>query len=967
MFHYNRLGSNCSTFVRAKLVSLPQYRISRILGGKLGRLLPAVLAAAAACAPYSALASDTPLYQPAPAWVLPAVMPPNTSDSPPLLILDFQHRIEDGRLWSYVDQATRISTPEILAQAATLTIPWAPDKGDLLIHELSILRGEQKIDLIANGQKFTVLRREQALEQRELTGILTATIAVEGLQVGDVLQLRATVTAKDDALAGRVQDIMPIIAQPARVGFARMRFSWPTNAAPRWKIIADGVKGVPVRKGAYTEMTLSLPAPKQPEMPEDAPSRFRRSPLIELATFSDWADVSKTMATLYRTEHAILPGSPVAAEVAAIMASEATAIGRAQRALQLVQDKIRYLAIGMDGGNYIPPKPTRTWELRYGDCKAKTLLLIAMLHAMNIEAEPVLANVGLSDFVPERLPSAGAFNHIFVRAVIDGETFWLDGTGSGSRIADIRDTPPFQYVLPVRLTGADLIKIDAHANARPMIDLSVDADESVSVELPSAFHATLVVHGPQAAAIALAKTQLGEKEQGEAVRQFLQQFIGEGQYTNATITPDSASGDVTLRANGVVTTPWATEDRRRKRAVTYALSGFDFAPDRSKPSWAEIPVAVNPPQGMRYRLRLKLPDNGRGFAIDGETNLKERLAGFNLSRSMQMDGGIVTLDERFDSLGGEIAAKQIPAERDAVATAKARSPRIVAPVDTARRWTLTASEMATSTQVKAIRAVFDKVIKDDPEEATGYTSRAAFLNGTGDRRGALADMGRAIAIAPSVSSYLQRAAISYELGDVKSALADAEAARALDPASGDAIQRVSYFDAELGNLGRGIALLDQRIALGGETRSFFREAKASLIGDFGDVHEAIKLYDILIAEKPGSPSLMNGRCWIKATHSVMLDTALKDCTSAIELSSDTTGPLDSRALVWYRSGRYDEALADLDAVLAAWPGQANSRFLRAAVLKMLHRDAESVKDVAIARRIKPSIDREYGRYGIRLP
>ncbi|POA63367.1 hypothetical protein, partial [Pseudomonas sp. DP16D-R1] len=85
-------------------------------------------------------------------------------------------------------------------------------------------------------------------------------------------------------------------------------------------------------------------------------------------------------------------------------------------------------------------------------------------------AEPVSANIGLGDIVPDRLPSPMAFNHVLVRATIDGQTLWLDGTGSGARLIDIHDTPPLGYVLPMRAAGADLLKIETHANARPMVD-----------------------------------------------------------------------------------------------------------------------------------------------------------------------------------------------------------------------------------------------------------------------------------------------------------------------------------------------------------------------------------------------------------------------------------------------------------------------------------------------------------------
>lgn len=926
-----------------------------------------VCLACAATAP--CFASDTPLYQPGPDWVVPANMPDTATtgpDTPPLVIYDMQQRIEKGRLWSYTDVATRIGSPEMLAQATALALPWAPDKGDLIVHELSIWRAGRRIDVLANGQKFTVLRREQSLEQRALTGILTATLAVEGLQVGDILRLRASTTSKDAALGGRVQHVVPLLASPARVGFARARVSWPTASPPHWKMLTDGVTVSPVRNGADTVLELTGPVPEQVEMPGDSPTRYRHPPLLELATFADWADVSRTFAPLYASDSTVIaPGSPLADEVDSIMKADPSKIGRAARALELVQDKVRYFAVGMDGGNYVPQQPARTWDVRYGDCKAKTVLLLALLRAMAIDAEPVLAAVGSGDFVPDRLPSAAAFNHVFVKASIDGQTVWLDGTGYGSRLADIYDTPALGYVLPVRAEGASLVRIMTHANARPLIDLTVDADETASVDIPSAFEATAIVQGPAAAMLTLAKSQLAAKKQREAVGDFLQGFMGGGLFTNTSITSDPVTGAVTLKARGVTSTTWTNDDRRRKRALGRLLDQVSFNPDRSKANWAAVPVAISPPTGLRYRLRLRLPEAGRGFTLEGEPNLKAHVAGYDMARQTRLADGVLTLDERIDSVGGEIAAAQIPAERDAVATAKARAPRIVAPVDTRRRWNLAAGDPTGSTQIAAVEAIFAKAIADDPDEIYGYTSRASLRSGIADRRGAAADLTRAIAIAPSVDLYLDRSTELYELGDTAGALADAESARSLDPSSSDAINQVTMIKAERGDLSGALALLDQRIGLGGSVRAAYRETKASLLGEYGNPVESLSLYDSLIGDKPGSPSLMNARCWIKGTRDIMLESALKDCTAAIELSTDASGPLDSRAMVWFRLGKYQEALADLDAVLAAVPSQAESRFMRAIVLSKVHREPEASAELAIARRLQPSVDKHYARYGIK--
>ena len=153
----------------------------------------------------TARAGEVPLYRPAPDWVRPAppITPAQLADTAPVLVLlDAQQRLEAGEVWGYVDTATRIASAEVLTQAGTISLPWQPDKGDLIVHRLEIVRGGERIDLLANGKRLTVIRREQQLEQRELNGELTATMPVEGLRIGDTLRLTASITRKDPALGG---------------------------------------------------------------------------------------------------------------------------------------------------------------------------------------------------------------------------------------------------------------------------------------------------------------------------------------------------------------------------------------------------------------------------------------------------------------------------------------------------------------------------------------------------------------------------------------------------------------------------------------------------------------------------------------------------------------------------------------------------------------------------------------------
>ena len=284
-----------------------------------------------------------------------------------------------ARSWNGpVDTATRVASPQVLTQLGTITLPWMPDKGDLIIHRVEIIRGGEHIDLLKGGDPFTVLRREQQLERLQLDGMLTATMPVGGLRVGDVLRLTFSTTEKDATLGGNVQAFASLVADPFRVQFARERLIWPDGTNLHYKIRGDKITPTVTDSGGYHELVINEPVAKQPDMPDDAPPRYKQGIAIEATTFDSWQAISKVMAPLYATDGAIAPGSPLAAEVAKIEKATTDPTRRTALALSLVQDKVRYLFKGMDNGNYVPQKPADTWQLRYGDCKAKTVLLLAI-------------------------------------------------------------------------------------------------------------------------------------------------------------------------------------------------------------------------------------------------------------------------------------------------------------------------------------------------------------------------------------------------------------------------------------------------------------------------------------------------------------------------------------------------------------------------------------------------------------
>ncbi|MES2057504.1 MAG: DUF3857 domain-containing protein [Pseudomonadota bacterium] len=915
----------------------------------------------------AAQASDKPIYAPAPDWVKPApppAVPAAGEEAPALLIFDQQQRLQDGQVWAYTENATRIVSADMLTEAGTIQLQWQPDDGDLIVHRVTIVRGDEQIDLLKTESRFTVLRRETQLEALEINGVLTATMAVEGLRVGDVLRVAYSVTQNDKALQGGVQTLLPLIAAPTRVGFARARLLWKTGAGLNFRTYMPGLDARPKQLGNYQELDLPLPLAKPADWPDDAPLRTRAMPLLDATSFADWAAVSKVMAPLYHTDGLAAPGSPLAVEIDRIAKLSADPRKRTAAALELVQGQVRYLFRGMDGGNYRPQTPTQTWSLRYGDCKAKTLLLLTLLHGLGIEAEPVLANSQLGDAVPKRLPMPAVFDHVLVHATVDGKSLWLDGTAQGARLADLDDSLPFGWVLPLRDAGAGLLAIPRGPQNRPDIAVALDVDQTAGLGLPALYSARITLRGPMGSQLATASGQLGAKERREMLTGFAQGMVGEGMPVSQALVQDVGAGTTVVTVTGIAQSGWRDEQKRFSRTLDRAVSILKFEPDRTRPAWRDIPVATGKEGGFAYATTVRLPKGITGFTLDGDTSLPETMAGVRLHRTTALTDGVVTVDERMDAVGAEIAPADIAAVRARLALAKTRLLRVVAPENyPSRREVITTARAAG--WLKPIEAAYAKSIAADPKEAIGYANRANFLAGTYDWRGAVADLDRVIAIEPDIDSYLKRAAFLGALNDDTKALADVQTAYGLDPGSTQVVGALATLKARTGKVDEALALVDERIAAGGKDKGGWLSLKGNLLSRAGRGPEAVAALDIAVAEKPGNPDLLNSRCWTKGINKIALDTALKDCTRSIELGESPMAAFDSRALVYFQMGRMDDALGDIAAALDISPDLPASLYLRGVIRKRKGQGALGDADLAAARTMSPRIDEDYVRYGVK--
>lgn len=85
---------------------------------------------------------------------------------------------------------------------------------------------------------------------------------------------------------------------------------------------------------------------------------------------------------------------------------------KAQAIARWIAKEMRYVAIFVGAGGFIPNDLPHILKNRYGDCKDHTLLMMSLLKAVNIDSAPALINTANADWVPP--VAAAVYNHVLV-------------------------------------------------------------------------------------------------------------------------------------------------------------------------------------------------------------------------------------------------------------------------------------------------------------------------------------------------------------------------------------------------------------------------------------------------------------------------------------------------------------------------------------------------------------------------
>ena len=943
---------------------------------------------AALVAASPALAADALKYGPPPAWVVPQAIPAARPTDAPVSVLlsNAQIAVEPGKVVTYGEAAMKIENPQGLA-AGNLSLSWQPSTDTVTVNKLQIRRGDKVIDVLKSGQTFTILRRETNLDAATLDGTLTANIQPEGLQEGDIIEFASTTEHVDPVLKGHVETLFgawngtPIEAAYTRLIWpSAMKLNIRQSAAlpPARRSTADG-------KTVF-ELSASRIEPILP--PSGAPDRFKVGRLVEASDFSSWAELSDLMAPLYRTAAVIPRTGSLRDEVERIRSSTADPKRRAELALALAQDRVRYVALLMGQGGYVPASAETTWARRFGDCKAKTALLLAVLHELGIAADPVLVQVKGGDMIGDRLPILALFNHVLVRAEIVGKTYWLDGTRAGDTALDDIAVPEFGWGLPL-VKNAQLTKIVPPPLENPDSNRRIEVDATAGLFAPARISMVQSYHGDAAVQFSTLYAQMTAAQRDQMFSEDARRYFDTFSLASASFQFDKAKRDLVITTKGSAKLSW-------KDGWLYIPGvSLAFNPDFDRPAGPahDSPFSTSYPNYDQSSVTMLLP---AGVARQQKLPdpVHETLAGVEYQRTARVAGDSLVVEKVERSLVPEIAYRDALAAEDRlraldkddvylrvpenfVPTEGDKTAIVSGKPDSASGKVFQAMTLMDQGKLPEAMKIIDQAIAQEPKNPVALAARAIANAWQRKFDAAAKDLDAAQAINPNSGAVLSAAGLIAELQqDCTAAVKAFSKALAVEPGNGFHLGHRATCYHKLGK--EAEALADSEIALKAYPNWMdLRVMRANILVSQGRRGAVADEAEMLMRDNPQSNyafvaagkiyarlqmrdealKALDGALRIKPEAYVYINRSevrprsdragkLADLDQSLKLDPTNPDALADKAALLVAAGDYKQAVDLYDRAVRDAPDNSNLRVLRASALYRSGRTTEAEKALA---------------------
>ncbi|WP_109831025.1 DUF3857 domain-containing protein [Reichenbachiella versicolor] len=384
------------------------------------------------------------------------------------LLVDQQYYLSEEE--DFIEYRIKLLSSEGVQEMSTINISFDPTYEQLTLHKIRVYREGKWIDK-TRSSKVEVLQREKSLERSLYDGSLSAVVNLTDVRVGDILDYSYSLRGYNPIKNGIYSTDLYF---QFNVPVSRIYKRIITKDKKDLKYVLNEGMSKPELKISNLgyEYIWDIAALETLIYDNNVPAWYDEQKHVSISNVRSWKDIVNWALPLYEY--------PVSS-LSNISIDYVEGSNRKDRLLTIirkVQDDIRYLGFEGGIGAYKPNSPDKVYKQKYGDCKDKSLLLVALLRKEGVEAYPLLVNTTAKHSMNSKLPGISVFDHCVVTFSFQDKEYFVDPTISsqGGSIDEIW-FPNYTYGLKVKRGEKGLTLLPQYMKNEVIINETITLEE----------------------------------------------------------------------------------------------------------------------------------------------------------------------------------------------------------------------------------------------------------------------------------------------------------------------------------------------------------------------------------------------------------------------------------------------------------------------------------------------------------
>ncbi len=356
-----------------------------------------------------------------------------------------------------------------------------------------------------------------------------------------------------------------------------------------------------------------------------------------------------------------------------------------QFAAQLVarlHKEIRYTGVEFGEAAIVPRTPEEVLKRKYGDCKDKAALLVALLRSAGISAHMALLSSGTGTDVDVDLPGFGVFDHAIVY-VENEKPFWIDATATNTRVGDLPIQDQGRLALIAADSSQSLIRTPESGSKDNWQKYTIEA--RMSDYGPGEIQETIEAGGSSETSMRGLFGWETEKEAKEALSKYVQETHLSKTLGQYAVTTRGEFGEAfsismrSLRAKRVLT------EQDNAYAVVFPYAVLQDLPyplknmqaintETTKPRKQDF--VFNEPHSIEYDYKIYPPAGFKVQSLPADTEVNIGSAAYSATYR-ENDSGMIEAVFRFDTGKRRLTAPEFEIVRAGLQQHSIQAPEVI--------------------------------------------------------------------------------------------------------------------------------------------------------------------------------------------------------------------------------------------------------------------------------------------------